>query len=215
MPIEDVPSCEYNVQSDPQEQIMLECQTKDYIDLYGHTCDLYIMTKYDPENVWGEDPLKEYALPAIPIKCIWDQPPETQSFGSHGKISDEDEIIMYAHISTSRELIKDQLVENGYIVDDSTIFSLEDRTKQERHRIDIQEGDIIRTIYNNIHYEISGIKTAPSYQHLNYKFFYEIHARPRLVSSEGLGYIQPVTDNDEIINKHEEEIDTESNKILF
>jgi len=208
-------NCQYDVYSNPDEGQLIDCQAGDYISTYGHKCDLYIMTKFDPENVWGEDPLKKYEFPPVVIDCIWEPTSESQRMGAHGKISDEDEIILYAHITSVKNTIKSQLIDEGYIVDDDTYTLDEDRTKEERHRIEVQEGDIIRTRFNNIHYEVTGVKTAPDFQHLLYKYFYEIHAVPRLVSSEGLGYIQPVTEESEIREAHNQEIDAESSKILF
>ena len=69
--------------------------------------------------------------------------------------------------------------------------------------------------YNNIHYEIDGVKEEPEFQHHLYKYVYEVHARPRLVSGEELGNMQPVTDADEIRNDHETELQIEADKILF
>jgi len=207
--------CNYDVYSHPTEGQIIDCQAGDYTNIYGHECDLYIMTKYTPESVWGEDPLKKYEFPPVVVKCIWEPTSESQTIGSHGKISDEDEIILYAHITTVKNIIRTQLINEGFLTDEDTYTTDDDRTQDERHRIEVQEGDIIRTRFNNIHYEIVGIKTAPDFQHLFYKYFYEIHARPRLVSSESLGYIQEVTNAEEIKAEHKLEIEAESSKILF
>jgi len=48
-----------------------------------------------------------------------------------------------------------------------------------------------------------------------WKYVYEVHARPRLVSGEELGEMQEVTRADEIRQEHEEDIEIEANKILF
>jgi len=101
------------------------------------------------------------------------------------------------------------------LLEDDTLLDEASLTKAERNRLDLQEGDIIRLHFNNVHYEIDGIKEEPEFQHHLYKYVYEVHARPRLVSAEELGDMQGVTDADAIREQHEHEIETEADVILF
>jgi len=107
-----------------------------------------------------------------------------------------------------------ELINSGLLEDD-TLIDEEVMTKFERNRLDLQEGDIIRLHFNNIHYEIDGIKLEPEFQHHLWKYVYEVHARPRLVSAEELGEMQGVTDADAIREQHEYEIQVEADKIVF
>jgi len=162
-----------------------------------------------------EDPNKKYEYPSFMANGVWELTAETQKMGKHHIESADDEVILYMHKTTVRHSIYDLLLTNGMISDDMTIEEYWERPKQERHRLDLQEGDILRMRFNNIHYEIDGIKEEPENQFHLHKYVYEIHARPRPVSTEELGFTQTVTDEEEIRDENNNDIDIEADTILF
>jgi hypothetical protein len=201
--------CQYDAVSNPNETMAIKCQTAEYIKIFGYECDLYIMTKFSPSNVWGEDPLKKYEISPILIDCIWEPAPEAAIYGSHHRITNEEYVIFYAHIDTVKTSIKNRLIEEGFIEDTDTY------SKEERHRMEPQEGDIIRTKYNNIHYEIVAVDEHTETQFMQRKYFYALIGVPRVMSSESLGHMQDITDADEIRETNKLEIEAESSNILF
>jgi len=203
---QEVSPCEAEMQNDVYGEI---------IALYGGQIDLYLCSTYNPIPIFGEDPVKKYLIDAIPSKGLWDPTSEILNFGQFAKNTDQESIIIWFHKDTVKESIKSALIDAGEIDADDTIPDESGLSKYDRHRRELQEGDILRLHFNNIHYEIDGVKEEPEFQHHLYKYIYEVHARPRLVSAEELGEMQPVTDADEIRQEHETEIDTEANKILF
>ena len=186
----------------------------EYIQIYGHRFDVYLCTEFQPMYVFGEDPLKKYQSTAFLANGIFETTPEALTIGSFEKNTELEEIIVYFHKTTVRESIRTNLITAGLLEDD-TLLDEASLTKAERNRLDLQEGDIIRLHFNNVHYEIDGIKEEPEFQHHLYKYVYEVHARPRLVSAEELGDMQGVTDADAIREQHEHEIETEADVILF
>lgn len=202
---EEVTSYEATLQDDVYNE---------YIQLYGHRFDVYLCSKFQPEYVFGEDPLKKYLAQPFVAKGIFEVTPETLTIGSWEKNTEQEELIVYFAKTTIRESIRRSLISSGLLEDD-TLLDESVMTKFDRNRLDLQEGDIIRLRFNNIHYEIDGIKLEPEFQHHLFKYVYEVHARPRLVSGEELGDMQPVTDADKIREQHEYEIDTEADVILF
>lgn len=202
----DLSPCEVNMQDDIYGE---------YISMYGGLTEIYLVSAYNPQLVFGEDPVKKYEVEPFQCKCIWDLTPEILNMGKFGKNTDQEVVIIYAHMTTVKESIKNSLIAAGIIPVEDTIPDDTGCSKYDRHRRELQEGDMIKMEFNNIHYEIDGIKEEPEYQHLWHKYIYEIHARPRLVSGEDLGDMQPVTDADEIRIEHEDEIQIEADKILF
>jgi len=184
------------------------------IAIQGFPIDVYICTHFNPMNVFGEDPLKKYLADSFVAKAIWDVTPEVQTFGAHEKLAETEKIVLYMHKTTIKESIRTVLIDAG-LLDDDTITDEEVMTKFARNRLDLQEQDMIRLYFNNIHYEIDGIKLEPEYQPMLRKYVYEVHATPRLVSAEELGDMQPVTDADAIRVQHDYEIDSEADVILF
>lgn len=203
---EEVSPCEAQLQDDLYAE---------YISIYGGIIDIYLCSDYEPIPVFGEDPVKKYEIPAIPAKGMWDLTPEVLNMGQFGKNTDQEVIVIWMHKNTVKETIKNALLDAGMISEEDTIPDETGMSKYDRHRRELQEGDILRIRFNNIHYEIDGVKEEPEFQHHFYKYVYEVHARPRLVSGEDLGEMQPVTDSDAIRNDHETELQTEADKILF
>ena len=209
------PCLGYDAENAPNEASMQDCIHGEYIQIYGHAIDVYLCSTYDPIPVFGEDPLKRYEIDPFLANGMWDVTPESLMMGQFGKNTDQESIIIWFHKTTVKESIKQALIDAGEITIEDTIEDLDALSKYDRHRRELQEGDIIRLRYNNIHYEIDGVKQEPEFQHHLWKYVYEVHARPRLVSGEELGVMQPVTDADEIRVEHENEIQVEADKILF
>lgn len=197
------------------EALWQDCNYGEFIQIYGHHFDVYLCTQYQPKYVFGEDPLKRYETSSFIAYGIFDLTPELMDFGSWEKLAEQEEITIYFHKTTVRRSIRSKLLEEGIITDVDTFEDEEDLTNLERHRRDLQEGDIIKLFFNNIFYEIDGIKEEPEFQHHLWKYVYEVHARPRLVSGEELGEMQDVTRADEIREEHEDAIDEGANKIVF
>lgn len=203
-----------------QEESSCESQIQDdiygeYIQIYGNPIDVYLMTDYQPKYIFGEDPLKKYEVSSFIAYGIFDPTAEVLTIGQWDKNTENEEIVIYLHKTTVKNSIREKLIEEGFITDVETLEDETDITILERHRRELQEGDIFRLHFNNIFYEIDGIKLEPEYQHLLYKYIYEVHARPRLVSGEELGSMQDVTRADEIREENERQITEESNKIIF
>jgi hypothetical protein len=114
-----------------------------------------------------------------------------------------------------RSSIKQALINNNFYSEGVLNSPEEEIEKEIRWRKELQEGDVIRTDFNNIHYEIDGIKTEPEFTFWLNKFIYQVHARPRLVAGEDLGDMQDVTDAETIRQQNDMEISIESEKILF
>jgi hypothetical protein len=205
----------FDEENTPYEALYQDDHYGEYIQVYGHHFDVYLMTSFNPDMIFGEDPVKKYESPSFLANGIWELTPEKLQMGKWEQNTENESIIVYMHRTTVKESIKKNLSENGFIDDIVTIDDDLDKTKLERHRLELQEGDIIKSYFNNIHYEIDGIKLEPEYQHHLYKYVYEIHAKPRLVSGENLGEMQPVTDAEEIRMENVDAIVTESNKLLF
>jgi hypothetical protein len=205
----------FDAENTPYEAELQDCVYGEYIQIYGHRFDIYLCTHYDPQPVFGEDPVKRYEIPAFLGNAIWEPTPETLNLGQFGKNTETEVVVAWFHKETVRASIKRALLEAGLIDEEDTIPDESGYSKYDRHRRELQEGDIIRMHFNNIHYEIDGIKEEPEFQHHLWKYVYEVHARPRLVSAEELGEMQPVTDADEIRVEHETELQIEADKILF
>jgi hypothetical protein len=205
----------YDEENTPYEADYQDCIYGEYIQIYGHAFDVYLCSTYDPIPVFGEDPVKRYTYEPFLANGMWDVTPETLVMGQFGKNTDQESVIIWFHKTTVKESIKATLIAEGVIDASETVEDESGFTKYDRHRRELQEGDIIRMRFNNIHYEIDGVKEEPEFQHHLYKYVYEVHARPRLVSAEELGEMQPVTEADEIRIEHETEIQIEADKILF
>jgi len=199
-------SCEANLQDDVYGE---------YIQIYGHRFDVYLCSTYDPIPVFGEDPSKRYEILPFLGNGIWDVTPETLNMGSFGKNTDQESLVAWFHKTTINASIKKALLDAGLISDDDTIVDESGLSKYDLHRRELQSGDIIKMHFNNIYYEIDGVKQEPEFQHHLAKYVYEVHAKPRLVSGEELGTMQTVTDATEIREDHENEIQIEADKILF
>jgi len=187
----------------------------EYIAMYGKPIDIYLCSHYDPIPVFGEDPVKRYEVAPFTAKGMWDLTAEKLSIGSFDKTAEQETILITLHKTTVRDSIKTSLLNAGLILEDETIPDESGWSKYERHRRELQEGDIIRLHFNNIHYEIDGIKEEPEYQPLMSKYIYQVYAKPRLVSGEELGVMQPVTDAVENQINNANEIQIEADKILF
>jgi len=199
-----------DAENTPYEAELQDCNYGEFIQIYGHRCDIYLCSQYNPSPVFGEDPVKEYKYAPFLANGIWDLTTETLNMGQFGKNTDQESVIIYFHKNTVKTSIRKILNDEGFLGEDE-----EPTSKYDRHRLELQEGDIFRMYFNNIFYEIDGIKEEPEYQHHLWKYVYEVHARPRLISAEDLGDMQPVTDSDEIRNEHEEDLQIEADKILF
>ena len=175
------------------------------IAIQGFPIDVYICTHFNPMNIFGEDPLKKYLADSFVAKAIWEVTPETLTIGAFEKQAESEEVILYMHKTTIRASIRNVLIDAGLLEDD-TITDEAVMTKFNRNRLDLQEQDIVRLYFNNIHYEIDGIKEEPEYQPHLRKYVYEVHARPRLMSSEEIGDMQAITDADAIRIQHNLEI---------
>ena len=205
----------FDEENTPYEAIYQDDHYGEYIQIFGHRFDVYLMTSFNPDMIFGEDPVKRYEAKPFLANGIWDLTAEKAEFGRFEKTHESESIVVYMHRTTVKESIKRVLLEEGFIDDLSTLELPEDRMKLERHRMELQEGDIIRLHFNNIHYEIDGIKLEPHHQHHLKKYVYEIHARPRLVAGEVLGQTQPVTEEQEIREENISHIDSAANKIIF
>lgn len=188
---------------------------EEYILSFGFSVDLYLVTKYTEEPIFGEDALAGFGLPPIRTKAIYEPSSETLSYGAFEKSTENEYLILYLHKNSVRLSIRCALLDAGLISDHSTIDNPADKTKLERHRLDLQPKDVLVTLSNGIHYTIDGIKEAPEYVHMHHKYVYELHLRPRLVSAETLGHLQDVTDEEEIREQHNLEIQNSADTILF
>ena len=197
------------------EASLQDCNYGEYIGIYGHRLDIYLCSTYDPIPVFGEDPRKRYEIDPFVAKGIWDVTPEVLNMGQFDKNTDQESIVIWLHKTTVKESIRSALLDAGMISEDDTIPDDSGLSKYERHRRELQEGDILRLHFNNIHDEIDGVKEEPEFQHHLYKYVYEVHAKPRLVSGEELGEMQPVTDADDIREDRANELQIEADKILF
>jgi hypothetical protein len=186
----------------------------EYIAIYGFRVEVYLCTKFSPQNIFGEDPIKEYLASPFTVKAVWEPTSETLTFGEFDKTANDETIVLYMHKTTTKAVIREVLIEAG-LIEDGSISSDELLTKFERNRLDLQEQDMFKLEFNNIHYEIDKIREEPEYQPYLRKYVYEIHARPRLVAGEVLGSMQPVTDADSIREQHEAEIDEEVDELLL
>lgn len=188
-------------------------ELRQYFCLRGFPVTIYLITKYNPIYVFGEDPVKSFGASFI-TKAIWEPSSENKVYGKWEKTSDEP-LQLHLHKSTVRKQIREVLLAAG-IFSESTI-ALPDAqvTKDERWRRELQEGDVLRTNFNNIHYEIDAVKQEPDFMYFLNKYVYQITSRPRLVSGENLGDMQPVTDSEIIRQAHDAEISVESEKILY
>jgi len=187
----------------------------EYFGIHGNKTDIYLVTKYNPNPFFGEDPNQAWELPPIQAKGIFTPTNETMTYGEFGRNTQSEELLIEFHKSTIKNAIKEQLLEYGLIEDLDSLDDDLSRDKFERHRLNLQEGDVIRMYYNNIHYIIDGIKEEPDYQPLLKKFIYSCTCRPILVSGENIGSIQPTTKQDAIVEENNLEVDTEANKIIF
>lgn len=186
----------------------------EYIQTKGVEFDVYLCSKFAPNNIFGEDPLKEYNLPPFIANGIWEVTPETLKFGQHEIVKEDEQVVINFHKNTVKTSIKKLLLNNG-LVDVGTLDDVEDNTVFENYRLELQEGDIVRMRFNNIFYEIDGIKEEPDYQHLYHKYVYQCYAKPRLIAGEELGVMQGITNNESIIQTHYDEIEEEADKIIF
>jgi len=197
------------------EADLQDCVYGEYIGIYGHSFDIYLCSTYDPIPVFGEDPRKRYEIDAFEANAIWEVTPESLVTGQFSKNTDQEAVIAWFHKDTVKESIKSALLAAGLIEEEDTIPDESGYSKYERHRRELQEGDIIRMHFNNIHYEIDDVREEPEFQHHLWKYVYEVSARPRLVSGEELGEMQPVTDADNIRIERATELQIEADKILF
>ena len=182
----------------------------EYIQIYGKHFDVYLCTTYNPKPVFGEDPIKSYGIEPFVAYGMFDETAETMIFGSWDKNTEQEEITIFFHKTTVKNSIKKVLVDNG-IIDDEEEYS----DPLIRHRLELQEGDMLRLEFNNIFYEIDGIKQEPEFQHHLAKYIYRVHARPRLVAAEDLGVMQDVTNHEQITQNNFDELKTESDKIVY
>lgn len=198
----------------------------EYLAKYGAEFDIYIVVDYKETPVFGEDPTKVYTDYPFIGYGYFEPTPENQSFGRYPINSETEVLKVQFHRTTVRSSIRNTLVAEG-LADDSILLEGPNDfdqgpggdpgglTKKERQRRDLQEGDMILSRFNNIHYEITDIALEPDHQQHLAKYVYTVTAHPRLVSGEDLGAMQDVTDEEEIREKNNNDIDTEANKIIF
>jgi len=136
----------------------------EYIQLYGQHFDVYLCTEYNPKRIFGEDPLKKYEADPFVAFGIFDVTPESLQIGNWEKLAEQETIVVYFHKTTIKESIKKTLIEGGFITDVDTFEDDADLTFIERHRRELQEGDIIRLAFNNIFYEIADSIPDSSYR---------------------------------------------------
>lgn len=191
----------------------IDDELRQYFCLRGFPVTVYLITKYSPVYVFGEDPVKSFGASFV-TRAIWEPSAENKKYGKWEKISEEP-LQLYFHKSTVRKQIREVLLAAG-IFSESTIALPDPQvTKEERWRRELQAGDILRTNFNNIHYEINGVKQEPDFMYFLNKYVYQAFATPRFVSNEDLGDMQGVTDAEEIRQQHDTEIAVEAEKILF
>jgi hypothetical protein len=186
---------------------------EEYFCLRGFPVTIYLVTKFSPIYVFGEDPSKKYGA-SFTTKAIWDISPENLTLGKWEKTSNEP-VQLYLNISMVKKQIKNALLDVGVFSPFTANYPDSEVSKEESWRRELQEQDMLRTDYNNIHYEIDSVKREPEYVYWLNKYVYWVTARPRLVAGEDLGSMQPVTDAEEIRQEHDMEIRVESEKILF
>ena len=187
----------------------------EYFGIHGNKIDIYLVTKYDPDPVFGEDPTTSWELPPIQAKAMMDPSAEVMKYGEFGRNTEDEELTIYLHKTSVKVAIRN-LLEAYCLVDNADSLTDEELLdKYERYRLELQEKDVIRLYYNNIHYIIDGIKEEPDYQPLLRKYIYACTCRPILVSSEGLGSIQPTTEQDRMIEQNNLTVESEGNRILF
>ena len=198
------------------EFLIYDQNIEEYIGIYGNMCDLYLLTKYNPCPVLGEDPTKGWELPPIKIKGVFEATRETMKYGQFGRNTEDELIEITLHIGRTKKEIKKQLAEYDIIeLDSSGEVDEEGLTRLGRQRLELQEGDIIRLYYNNIFYQIDGIKTEPEGIHLMRKLLYTCHCRPILVTNETLGYIQDTEAQENIIAENHINIDNAAERLIF
>ena len=198
------------------ESIMYDQNLEEYIGIYGNRCDIYLMTKYNPCPVFGEDPLKGWELPPIKVKGMFDPTRETMKYGTFGRNTEDEFVEITFHIGRTNREIARQLAEFGIIdLDSGGGVDEEGLTRLGRQRLELQEGDVVRMYHNNIHYIIDGIKREPESMHLLRKYIYICHCRPIIVSGETLGSIQNTEIQDNIIEQNSLNIDNEAERLIF
>jgi len=200
-------------QSDFQDDVYGE-----YIAIYGHEFDFYLVERFIGENVFGEDATKKYCDISFAIRATFEPTGQTKEMGMHDVTAQNDAILLNVHKSTARCNILQNLMDNE-IVPPATILDYNDFTglnDQEKWRRDLQEGDCFLCRFNGIVYEIDGVVEEPEYQHMLHKYIYQVHARPKLMSSEDTGDAMPVDEQlQDKIDKNQGELDIEGDVILF
>lgn len=191
----------------------LDQTIEEYFCTAGFPVTIYLVTKFSPIYVFGEDPTKKYGASFV-TKAIWEPSPENKTMGKWEK-SSEEPLKLYLSVSLVKKQIKNVLIDAGVFNPDTANYPDSEVTKIEAWRRELQEQDIIRTDFNNIHYDIQSVKKEPEFMHFLSKNVYQITATPRQVSNEDLGDMQPVTDAEEIRQQHDKELEIESEKILF
>ena len=198
------------------ESRMFDDHIEQYVGLYGNMTDVYIVSSYNPCPVFGEDPSKGWELPPLRAKAIFDPTRETMKYGTYGRNTEDEMIELHFHIGQVKREIEKQLLEYGIIeADDSGIIDYDGLNQYQRHRLELQEGDVIRLYYNNLHYIIDGIKREPEYMHLMRKYVYTCTCRPILVTGEKLGHIQDTEIQENIIERNSAEIDNAVDRLIF
>jgi hypothetical protein len=191
----------------------IDDELRQYFCLRGFPVTIYLITSYNPIYIFGEDPTKTFGASFV-TKAIWEPSPENKTYGKFEKLSEE-QLQLYLHKSTIRKQIREVLLAAGLFSESTIGLPDTEVTKEERWRRELQEGDMIRTNFNNINYEIVGVKQEPDYMYFMNKYVYQLFATPRLVSNENIGDMNPITEADEIRQQHDNEIRIESEKIIF
>lgn len=185
----------------------------EYIAMSSHTVMVYLMTKYDPKPIFGEDEVKSYEIPPFPMKLQFEVTEEDKNIGAFEKDGSIELLFGYAHITTVKASIRSALIDAGLLEDD-TLIDESTMSKEQLHRLELQEGDIIKVPFSNIIYEIDSLKTN-EHNHLWSRFTYTITGRPRLATSADMGVVPEVEDADDIQEQHAEDITNEADVILF
>jgi len=206
------PDCN-NVYPGACDMRWIDGELREYFCLRGFPVTVYLITKYNPIYVFGEDPVKTFGASFV-TRAIWEPSPENKNYGKWEKTSEEP-LLLHLHKATVRKQIREVLLTAGIFSPLTVELPDPQVTKEERWRRELQEGDMLRTNFNNIHYEIDGVKQEPDFMYFLNKYVYQITVRPRLVANENLGDMQSVTEAEEIRQQHDTEIAVEAEKILF
>lgn len=214
IPNPDLCKClESTIMPNDCDSAWLEQMIDEYFCIRGFPVTIYLVTKFSPIYVFGEDPSKSYGA-SFTTKAIWEVSPENKNYGKFEKTSEEP-LQLFLSISLVKKQIKQALLDVGIFSPLTANLPDTEVTKEEAWRRELQEQDILKTDFNNIHYELDSVKKEPEFVYWLNKYVYWVTGRPRLVAGEDLGNMQPVTDSEIIRQEHDMEIQIEAEKILF